>query len=119
MLLEFRQLSLGRTLPQTNVEVDSRRSKPGRIGGGLQPDPDWKKILTDLEDRGPDKAIDDVLAGKETWEIEDRREIYEILAKGDRESGAAKSQIATFAAAVRELEEASPAAAAYGPGSIL
>ena len=42
-----------------------------------------------------------------------------ILAKGDRESGAAKSQIAAFAAAVRKLEAASPQAAAYGPGSIL
>ncbi len=42
-----------------------------------------------------------------------------ILAKGDSESGAAKSQIATFAAAVRKLETASPQAAAYGPGSIL
>jgi len=44
----------------------------------------WKKILTELEERGPDKSIDDVLAGKEAWEIEDRREIFEILAKGDR-----------------------------------
>ncbi len=42
-----------------------------------------------------------------------------ILAKGDRESGAAKSQIAAFAAEVRKLETANPAAAAYGPGSIL
>ena len=42
-----------------------------------------------------------------------------ILAKGDNESGAAKSQIAAFAAAVRKLEVASPGAAAYGPGSIL
>ena len=48
-----------------------------------------------------------------------REALDAILAKGDRESGAAKSQIATFAAAVRKLEEASPAAAAYGPGSIL
>jgi hypothetical protein len=46
--------------------------------------PTWKKLLTDLEERGPDKAIDDVLAGKEAWEIEDRREIFEIIAKGDR-----------------------------------
>ncbi len=46
--------------------------------------PAWKKLLTDLEERGPDKAIDDVLAGKEAWEIEDRREIFEIIAKGDR-----------------------------------
>jgi hypothetical protein len=44
----------------------------------------WKKLLEDLEERGPDKAIDDVLAGKEAWEIEDRREIFEIIAKGDR-----------------------------------
>ncbi len=42
-----------------------------------------------------------------------------ILAKGDSESGAAKAQIAVFAAAVRKLEAASPEAAAYGPGSIL
>ena len=42
-----------------------------------------------------------------------------ILAKGDQESGAAKSQIAAFAAAVRKLEATSPQAAAYGPGSIL
>lgn len=46
--------------------------------------PTWRKILEDLEERGPDKAIDDVLAGKEAWEIEDRREIFEILAKGER-----------------------------------
>ncbi len=44
----------------------------------------WKKILSELEERGPDKAIDDVMAGKEAWEIEDRREIFEILAKGER-----------------------------------
>jgi adenylosuccinate lyase len=42
-----------------------------------------------------------------------------ILAKGDSESGAAKAQIAAFAAAVKTLEAASPQAAAYGPGSIL
>ncbi len=42
-----------------------------------------------------------------------------ILARGDRESGAAKSQITAFAAAVKKLEAASPEAAAYGPGSIL
>ena len=42
-----------------------------------------------------------------------------ILAKGDSESGAARAQIAIFAATVRELEAASPQAAAYGPGSIL
>ncbi len=48
-----------------------------------------------------------------------RESLDAILAKGDQESGAAKSQIVAFAAAVRRLEAASPAAAAYGPGSIL
>jgi adenylosuccinate lyase len=42
-----------------------------------------------------------------------------ILAKGDRESGAAKSQIAAFSAAVTKLEATSPEAAAYKLGSIL
>lgn len=44
----------------------------------------WKEILEDLAERGPDKGVDDVLAGKEAWEIEDRREIFEIIAKGAR-----------------------------------
>jgi adenylosuccinate lyase len=48
------------------------------------------------------------------------REILDaILAKGDRESGAARAQITTFAAAVKQLESASPEAAAYAPGTIL
>jgi adenylosuccinate lyase len=42
-----------------------------------------------------------------------------ILARGDQESGAAKAQIAHFSAAVRSLEAADPAAAAYAPGTIL
>jgi adenylosuccinate lyase len=42
-----------------------------------------------------------------------------ILARGDRESGAAKAQVAAFAGSVRELEAAHPQAAAYGPGAIL
>ena len=49
----------------------------------------------------------------------DRAKLDAILSKGDQESGAAKAQIAAFAAAVRKLEAASPEAAAYGPGSIL
>ena len=48
-----------------------------------------------------------------------REALDAILARGDRESGAAKSQIEAFAAAVGKLEAASPQAAAYGPGSIL
>jgi adenylosuccinate lyase len=48
-----------------------------------------------------------------------REALDAILTRGDRESGAAKSQIAAFATAVRKLESAHPQAAAYGPGSIL
>ncbi len=48
-----------------------------------------------------------------------QEKLEEILARGDRESGAAKAQIATFCAAVKALETAHPQAAAYGPGSIL
>ncbi|MCB1130081.1 MAG: adenylosuccinate lyase, partial [Verrucomicrobiae bacterium] len=42
-----------------------------------------------------------------------------ILARGESECGAAKSQVAAFAEAVRKLESAHPQAAAYGPGAIL
>ena len=42
-----------------------------------------------------------------------------ILAQGDRESGAAKSQVAAFAAAVEKITKAHPIAANYKPGSIL
>ncbi len=48
-----------------------------------------------------------------------REALDAILARGDRESGAAKAQIQAFATAVRKLEAASPQAADYGPGSIL
>jgi adenylosuccinate lyase len=48
-----------------------------------------------------------------------RDELAAIMARGDRESGAAKSQIAAFATAVRALESAHAGAAAYAPGSIL
>ncbi len=48
-----------------------------------------------------------------------RESLDAILARGDRESGAAKSQVEAFAATVRGLESAHPQAAAYGPGSIL
>ncbi|MFT4177823.1 MAG: adenylosuccinate lyase [Luteolibacter sp.] len=49
----------------------------------------------------------------------DRAALDAILARGDRESGAAKAQIAAFVGAVKALEDASPAAAAYSPGTIL
>ena len=42
-----------------------------------------------------------------------------ILARGESECGAAKSQVAAFAEAVRKLESAHPQSAAYAPGAIL
>jgi adenylosuccinate lyase len=49
----------------------------------------------------------------------DRAALDAILARGDRESGAAMAQVEQFAAAVRRWEAAHPAAAAYSPGAIL
>lgn len=48
-----------------------------------------------------------------------REELGEILRRGDRETGAAKAQVRVFCAAVGELEERWPEAAAYSPGGIL
>ncbi len=48
-----------------------------------------------------------------------RAALDDILAQGDRESGAARAQITAFSIAVSTLEKASPQAAAYGPGAIL
>lgn len=48
-----------------------------------------------------------------------REALNAILARGDRESGAAKSQVAAFSAAVQKLEAAHPQAAHYTPGMIL
>jgi adenylosuccinate lyase len=48
-----------------------------------------------------------------------RESLDAILARGDREAGAAKAQIEAFCAAVGALEAAHPAAAGYSPGSIL
>ena len=48
-----------------------------------------------------------------------RATLAAIVAGGDRAVGAAQAQIAAFAGNVRKLEAASPAAAAYAPGTIL
>jgi adenylosuccinate lyase len=48
-----------------------------------------------------------------------RQELGEILKKGDKEVGAAKSQVKFFAGEVKALEEKWPEAAAYVPGGIL
>jgi adenylosuccinate lyase len=48
-----------------------------------------------------------------------RQELGEILKKGDKEVGAAKSQVKFFAGEVKALEEKWPEAAAYVPDGIL
>jgi adenylosuccinate lyase len=48
-----------------------------------------------------------------------RETLDAILARGDREAGAARAQVRAFAEAVRIYEAAHPAAAAYSPGAIL
>jgi adenylosuccinate lyase len=48
-----------------------------------------------------------------------KESLMAILARGDRESGASKAQVASFAKSVASLEARFPEAAAYVPGSIL
>jgi hypothetical protein len=45
--------------------------------------PAWKRILNALEDEPPDAELDDAGASQQPVEIEDRREIFEILARGE------------------------------------
>jgi hypothetical protein len=45
----------------------------------LRKAPDYKGILDALEERAPDKSLDE--EGKDPWEAEDRREVFEIVAK--------------------------------------
>jgi hypothetical protein len=47
----------------------------------------WKKLLGELANKPVDKALDDPMAGKEAWEVEDRRELLEVLANGGRIDG--------------------------------
>ena len=42
----------------------------------------WKPVLDELERRPPDRAIDAIAAGKDPFDAEDMREIFEILARG-------------------------------------
>lgn len=42
--------------------------------------PPWRRILEDLEQRPLDKELDDPATSKEPMDIEDRREVFEILA---------------------------------------
>src|SRR5690606_6095521 len=49
----------------------------------------------------------------------DRDQIAAIVASGESNAGAARSQVAAFAESVGRLEAAHPKAAAYTPGAIL
>jgi uncharacterized protein DUF2169 len=44
--------------------------------------PRWRTILLDLEKRPPDPDLEDPAFAKDPAEVEDRREIFEILARG-------------------------------------
>jgi hypothetical protein len=44
--------------------------------------PRWRSILLDLEKRPPDPDLEDPAFAKDPSEVEDRREIFEILARG-------------------------------------
>lgn len=65
-----------------------------------------------------DNDLIDRLAGDGRLGL-DRTDLTAILARGHQEAGAARSQTAAFAAAVRDLEAANPDAANYAPGAIL
>src|SRR5262249_42212999 len=45
--------------------------------------PSWRKIVEELEKKPPDTELDDAAQAKEPVEIEDRREIFEILIKAE------------------------------------
>lgn len=48
---------------------------------------DWKPILVELEKRPPDPAFDDPVLARDPGEVEDRREVFEILLRA-RAAGA-------------------------------
>ncbi|MFO0761051.1 MAG: hypothetical protein U0359_31525 [Byssovorax sp.] len=45
--------------------------------------PEWRKILNDFDQRPLDPEIDDPALAKEPMDVEDRREVFEILAQGE------------------------------------
>jgi hypothetical protein len=49
--------------------------------------PSFKKLLEELAKKPVDRSLDEPQPGKEPWEIEDRREIFEVLAHGERTDG--------------------------------
>jgi hypothetical protein len=61
--------------------------------------PEWRAIVQALEDRPPDPELDDVTLGSSPAEIEDRRDVFEILARGSPVDTAGVEE--ALAAAVR------------------
>jgi len=65
----------------------------------LRRQPAWQRILEDLEKRPLDKEHEDPTLAKEPSEIEDRREVFEILVRGSATH--AEGMEAALAAAIR------------------
>jgi hypothetical protein len=68
--------------------------------------PAWKKILSELEDRPLEVEDDDPAAAKDPSAIEDRREIVELLLRGERSDAGAVDE--AIARAVRDDGRFSP-----------
>ena len=47
----------------------------------------WKQLLDESQRKALDRDLDEADSGKEPWEIEDRQEVFEILARGERTDG--------------------------------
>ncbi|MFO0761050.1 MAG: DUF2169 domain-containing protein [Byssovorax sp.] len=54
--------------------------------------PEWRKILNDFDQRPLDPEIDDPALAKEPMDVEDRREVFEILAQGEAAEDAGLSE---------------------------
>lgn len=52
----------------------------------------WKPVLDELESRPPDRAIDAIAAGKDPFDAEDMREVFEILARGSQSDARGMSE---------------------------
>ena len=83
--------------PKLSVPVSAKRASSPRLEpeGAIQlvfhdaasmprirRTPRWRSILLDLEKRPPDPDLEDPAFAKDPAEVEDRREIFEILARG-------------------------------------
>jgi hypothetical protein len=49
--------------------------------------PSWREILDELENRAPDADIEETTSQRTTAEAEDRRDVFEILARGSSTEG--------------------------------